>query len=498
MSMQDSAVACNTAAVVRMVILLLAVWLAAGATACDIPVYQYALENWEVDQYQVVVFHRGGLSATERDAVDLLHKSSNQQHGNLVVQTVDLAGNPDAIMQQRWREQAGAKPPWVAVYYPRVKRTPQLAWAGALSGGNVRALLDSPLRRQIASELVGRNTASWILLESGNRGKDNAAAALLEQELRRLEETLVLPVLEGWGPDAAAAEAQKVRFTLHRLSRDSEAERMLVQILLQSEDDLTTKYAREPMAFPVYGRGLILYALVGAGINEWTITKAAEFITGPCSCEVKADNPGMDMLVALDWNARVRQTAQESLPPPSGMAGFQDRAAEAERRLAEADEARLSAAATPSGGTAGAPAVAGRVAEATGAAGRSTSPRTQQPRSTEAPASGSSRGGSTEPPSATPAVEPAGPPAPEGEVTEEAAAEGETAEEPVEHEETFDEPDYEAALAQRDSGSDDGGFARVVGMLALIAAAATSVVAAGVVLRRRNAVRDEEHERTTT
>jgi len=67
--------------------------------------------------------------------------------------------------------------------------------------------------------------------------------------------------------------------------------------------NLTTKYAREPLAFPIYGRGLILYALVGAGINPWTISEAASFVTGPCSCEVKAGNPGTDMLLTLDWDA---------------------------------------------------------------------------------------------------------------------------------------------------------------------------------------------------
>ena len=98
--------------------------------------------------------------------------------------------------------------------------------------------------------------------------------------------------------------------------------------LLHSESDLATKYRGEPMAFPIYGRGLILYALVGAGINEWTITKAAEFVTGPCSCEVKAGNPGTDILMGLDWNRQVKQTAVERMPPPVGMASFQDRAAE--------------------------------------------------------------------------------------------------------------------------------------------------------------------------
>ncbi|TWW12353.1 hypothetical protein E3A20_01920, partial [Planctomyces bekefii] len=35
------------------------------------------------------------------------------------------------------------------------------------------------------------------------------------------------------------------------------------------------------------GRGRVLYALVGDGIAEGTIAAACDFLTGPCSCQVK-------------------------------------------------------------------------------------------------------------------------------------------------------------------------------------------------------------------
>ena len=508
------------------IIILLAYAIGAPpAHACEIPVYHYALENWESDDYEVLVFHHGELTGTQRDAVDLLRKGADRRggHANLVVRTVDLAANPDAIMRQRWGEQATGELPWVAAYYPRVKRIPEPAWAGPLNSADAGALLDSPLRRKIAGELAGRITATWILLESGDRGKDNAAAALLERELRRLEDTLVLPVLEGWGPDGQVAEPEPVSFTMHRLSRDSETERMLVNMLLHSEPDLTTKFAREPLVFPIYGRGLILYALAGAGINEWTITKAAEFLSGPCSCQVKASNPGTDILVAMDWDAQVKQTARERMPPPSGMAGFQDRAAEAEARLAELDAERSG---TRAGSTSRA---AGPQAPATSGDGaRSTAPRTLQ---TDRAPSSPDRAASSQPARQTPSAaprrqtatpepprtadadapetsdapdasepaEPAGPPAPEG--VEATGAEEAPAPDPddgVEMDDDFE--DAAAAMARGDEGSsNDRGVAGLVGLLALIAAVVTGTLTAAVVVRRRrNAVREEEHEHAAT
>ncbi len=495
--------------------LVFSICLAGVAYACEIPVYHYALENWEADVYEVTVFHRGELSDSDRNAVSLLREAADYRggSGNLTVQTVDLAANPDAIMLQRWRDQAGTELPWMAASYPQHTRIREPAWAGPLSKANVRALLDSPLRRKIAGELTSRVTAAWVLLESGDRGKDNAAAALLERELKRLEQTLVLPELEGWGPDAGTTEADDVRFTMHRLSRDSKEERMFVNMLLRSEGDLVPKFDREPLVFPMYGRGLILYALAGAGINEWTIMKAAEFVTGPCSCEVKADNPGTDMLLTLDWDAHVKQTAQERMPPPTGMASFQDRAAEAERRLAEVDEAQGLTGAGSSGEVAE-PSAAARGAGASSTPVRSTAPRTLETERTASPRTVANEG--TAPPDEpaaaredTPSAETA-----EASPTEQGEAPGAEAGGPAEEREDvapevdedgrlaedFDDP---AAVAQLDGGSDGGsegdGVARLVGLLALIAAAITSVLAAVVIMRRRRrAVRDGEHERIPT
>src|SRR5205807_1381286 len=49
------------------------------------------------------------------------------------------------------------------------------------------------------------------------------------------------------------------------------------------------------------GRGIALYALVGKGITAENIAKAAGFLVGECSCEVRRQNPGVDLLMAADW-----------------------------------------------------------------------------------------------------------------------------------------------------------------------------------------------------
>ena len=59
------------------------------------------------------------------------------------------------------------------------------------------------------------------------------------------------------------------------------------------------------MAFPVLGRGRVLYALVGKGISEDTIAMASSFVVGPCSCQVKNLNPGFDLLLSVNWDEQL-------------------------------------------------------------------------------------------------------------------------------------------------------------------------------------------------
>ena len=46
----------------------------AGAQACSVPVFRYALERFEVDPYEFVVFHRGPLAPDVKPAIDTLAK----------------------------------------------------------------------------------------------------------------------------------------------------------------------------------------------------------------------------------------------------------------------------------------------------------------------------------------------------------------------------------------------------------------------------------------
>jgi hypothetical protein len=85
---------------------------------------------------------------------------------------------------------------------------------------------------------------------------------------------------------------------------------MLLTLLSKSEPDLD-EYADEPMVFPVFGRGRVLFTLIGEGITSDNIRETIAFLVGPCGCEIKMMNPGVDILMAANWDAAAMRFYEE-------------------------------------------------------------------------------------------------------------------------------------------------------------------------------------------
>jgi len=330
----------NTLIKIQAVVILIFgfILLSAGQCAsCPIPVFRYALEYWETDPYILEIIYENSLLPEEEELVTYLPGASSGRNGraNIHVIKTDAAGNFESYTRGYLNHQT--KEPVMVLRYPRISGNNRVIWSGLLNKVNIEKLLQSPVRENIGQKLAGEATAVWIFLESGNRRKDRDALGILEKELKRMEQTLVLPDRQLWmGPNG---EVPEIKFEIVRLSRDNPHEEQLVKMLLNSEDDLT-EFDDEPMVFPVFGRGIALYGIVGKGINEWNIRDAAEFLTGPCSCQAKLLNPGVDLLMSMDWDKVVEHVSDISIANPlSGMGDFSNREEEA-RRLLESATAR--------------------------------------------------------------------------------------------------------------------------------------------------------------
>ena len=304
-----------------LILLLMVCVLSMSAGACTVPVHRWALEQWAPDFYDLYVFHEGALAEAQSVPLDAFVREEPPL--NLHVHAVDLSGQPGEFEAALWGAQKNASTPWMVLRYPRSPPQRPGLWSATLTGDNLGLIRDSAARRGIVQRLSEGNTAVWVFLESGDEEKDGPAFALIEEELGRIRETLTTEAeMPAAGEDPATRAPEPIRFALSRLRRDDSAERVFTEMLLGSEADLYDY--DEPMVFPVFGRGRALYAILGKGITRENLREACAFLYGPCSCIVKDQNPGTDLLLTANWEdilaGNVATTplppAEKSPPPP--------------------------------------------------------------------------------------------------------------------------------------------------------------------------------------
>lgn len=302
-------------------------WMLA-ASACNVPVFRYALERWKADPYEIVVFHRAPLTVEQQVLLEKMEKTGQDRLANLVVNRVDLAGDMSQPLGLLWRAQENPSLPWMVVRYPRQTGIEQSAWAGPLSGEAIGALLESPVRQDIARRLLSGDAVVWLLLGNGDGRRDDEAGQRVEVEIRKLEQSLLLPERSLLDPPIHPDLPLKIAFSTVRIARTDSAERMFVNMLLNWNTNRTT--TAEPMLFPVFGRGRVVAPAIGTEIRAEAIREMAEFLTGPCSCEVKEVNPGYDLLLAANWDS-LPGYQEVMLPEPPPLIGMSQFAAAAAR-----------------------------------------------------------------------------------------------------------------------------------------------------------------------
>ncbi|MBA4386596.1 MAG: hypothetical protein C0404_01365, partial [Verrucomicrobia bacterium] len=79
----------------------------------------------------------------------------------------------------------------------------------------------------------------------------------------------------------------------------------------------------EPIAIPIFGQGRALTAIPASKLTEDVIVASCSFLGAFCSCEIKDQNPGHDLLMTADWKDGMkgnRVVKDEKLPELTGVA----------------------------------------------------------------------------------------------------------------------------------------------------------------------------------
>lgn len=280
------------------------------ALCCSIPVFRYALEHWIPEPFIVHIISPSPLDESQIALLKELEELGKNANIRLKVsdgQNAKSDDNKSIVQLVSNRDSA-----WLVVETTKkVGGLTQVIWDAPFTKETVKQLLTSPVRKRICEGLVEKDSVSWVFLESGDPAVDDAKFAKLESELQRLEGVIKLPEIDAADLKdlSKSPDELKIHFTAHRVSRSDPSEAAFVSMLLATESDLREEFDKgSPMAFPVFGRGRVLYALLGDGIAASTIEEASRFLGGACQCTVKADNPGVDMLVSFDWDEHVQIT----------------------------------------------------------------------------------------------------------------------------------------------------------------------------------------------
>lgn len=224
---------------------------------CTTKVSEWVLLNTVPDQYTLVYYSNFPLTETTRKENTSISESI--KNANIQFKTI---------------EKKEPKQPFYALYY-----------RGRLfnrfnNSGEMKNLSTSPLREKVASELLNGKLCVMLYLTTGNKEKD-------EKELSIIQKTI-------------ASSPFKEVITLVELSRYSIDEAHFASLLLNVEADL--KAINEPMLFGIFGRFKALEPLLGKGISEENINLMINFLTADCSCLIKDNLPGTDILFTNHWD----------------------------------------------------------------------------------------------------------------------------------------------------------------------------------------------------
>jgi len=296
--------------------------------ACQVPVFRYALERWQADRYELIVEAEGNLSPSEQEAVDfLIDKAGDREMPTNVIVRLPEAGEAEVASP------VAAK---MSLHYPGRRRgiVTKPIWTGEVTMENALRVIESPARRELMTRILEGDSAVWVIVDSGDPEKDQAAEAQLIKSMAEAGSELEIPEgVVGRGAEPADGYVDpenvlqsdvplKIGFSVMRIQRNAVDEEVFLQMLLNIEDDLGD-YRDEPIVFPVFGRGRFIEPLIGRGVTRENVLEASGYLCGACSCEVKDQNPGMDLLMTMNWNMAMEGSQvilDKILPPLEGTA----------------------------------------------------------------------------------------------------------------------------------------------------------------------------------
>ena len=290
--------------------LVIALLAASAAQACDVPVFRYALERWESDPFQLVVFNHGPLDPVfaKKLTDSQPNPEDHKAHVNWKVTTVDVDKAVPPLWSSLWEAMPKDKMPCAGLCTPEWRKGDPALWSGAFNEDAMTLLSTSPKRQEILGHLLKGTAVIWLVVETEDKARNEALNKLLKEQSERLTKEIIIPAAGGRGsPDVRSPLPIEVGFAFVRVKFDDPAEQVLIRLLTNGTP------ITEPMLYPVFGRARALASMKASSVDLDLVEETSRFLCGACSCQVKAQNPGFDLLVHAPWDS----IFGDQEPPPS-------------------------------------------------------------------------------------------------------------------------------------------------------------------------------------
>lgn len=290
-----------------------------SASACNVPVFRYALERWPVSPYRAVILKNSELTKEEKAAYAQLKKASDGEKGmlNLVLW---IPKEKDMEKSGLAKIFPGKLPADATIHlmYPLATGVDKPFWSGKLTKENVAKIRQSSFRNKLIKKILDGASGVFVLMESGDKKRDDKINKELNGYIEKMLKNIELPpgvvsadgsVTGGQAPDFDPINQLRSKIPLklafETLRYDRKSDEVMTALLMGVGPDHEEPVEGKPMVFAVYGRGRVLAPMVDDEINFDNVSSIAFFFSGDCSCQMKALNPGTDLLLDHDWDSSV-------------------------------------------------------------------------------------------------------------------------------------------------------------------------------------------------
>lgn len=259
------------------------------AEACTIPVFRYALDRWPSEPWRLEIpTHAFTTEPLATELRNLGATSPLNLEASVGEGTSKLAFPGDGAVA--WQAEKFTETDW-------------------------NDMTESPARRELARRILAGESAVWVIVSDS---LEDPVLALLNKRLSFLEAAIPPPVVDPNDPESQLGPGPelKLKYSTLAIKANDAAERFTIPMLAGPH------LVPAPFTALVFGRGRVLGAWPTAELNDEFVEQTILYLVKACTCQAKAQNPGWDLLMQVDWDAALRKVEEARLrateaPPQS-------------------------------------------------------------------------------------------------------------------------------------------------------------------------------------